>query len=98
MTHSDEADLPSNPLRTIAHCDIDAAYARESLFTRPSGCVSLSDTPFRSPLEFEQVRLGLPDDLPLICAQWQSIIAVNYPARKFGIKRCAACSVYVLRN
>jgi nucleotidyltransferase/DNA polymerase involved in DNA repair len=38
-------------------------------------------------LEFEQVRLGLADDLPLICAQWQSIIAVNYPARKFGIKR-----------
>lgn len=39
--------------------------------------------------EFEQVRLGLPDDIPLICAQWQSIIAVNYPARKFGIKRFA---------
>ena len=38
-------------------------------------------------VEFEQVRLGLPDDLPLICAQWQSIIAVNYPARKYGIKR-----------
>jgi DNA polymerase eta len=37
--------------------------------------------------EFESVRLGLPDDVPLICAQWQSIIAVNYPARKFGIKR-----------
>ena len=53
-----------NPLRTIAHCDIDAAYA-----------------------QFEQVRLGLPDDIPLICAQWQSIIAVNYPARKYGIKR-----------
>ncbi|ORX38540.1 hypothetical protein BD324DRAFT_621278 [Kockovaella imperatae] len=54
----------SNPLRVIAHCDIDAAYA-----------------------QFEQVRLGLPDDIPLICAQWQSIIAVNYPARKYGIKR-----------
>lgn len=37
--------------------------------------------------EFEQVRLGLPDDVPIICAQWNSIIAVNYPARKFGIKR-----------
>jgi DNA polymerase eta len=54
----------TNPLRVIAHCDIDAAYA-----------------------QFEQVRLGLPDDIPLICAQWQSIIAVNYPARAFGIKR-----------
>ncbi|WVQ99976.1 hypothetical protein IAU59_007119 [Kwoniella sp. CBS 9459] len=61
---SPQAMTVSNPLRTIAHCDIDAAYA-----------------------QFEQVRLGLPDDIPLICAQWQSIIAVNYPARKFGIKR-----------
>ncbi|WVQ81880.1 hypothetical protein IAT38_004007 [Cryptococcus sp. DSM 104549] len=61
---SPQAMTPMNPLRCIAHCDIDAAYA-----------------------QFEQVRLGLPDDVPLICAQWQSIIAVNYPARKFGIKR-----------
>ncbi|WWD19039.1 hypothetical protein CI109_103497 [Kwoniella shandongensis] len=61
---SPQAMTVSNPLRTIAHCDIDAAYA-----------------------QFEQVRLGLPDDVPLICAQWQSIIAVNYPARKYGIKR-----------
>ncbi|RSH86475.1 DNA-directed DNA polymerase eta rad30 [Apiotrichum porosum] len=41
----------------------------------------------RSIAQFEQVRLGLPDDVPIICAQWNSIIAVNYPARKFGIKR-----------
>ncbi|OCF57294.1 DNA polymerase eta subunit [Kwoniella mangroviensis CBS 10435] len=61
---SPQAMTVFNPLRTIAHCDIDAAYA-----------------------QFEQVRLGLPDDIPLICAQWQSIIAVNYPARKYGIKR-----------
>lgn len=37
--------------------------------------------------QFEQVRLGLPDDVPLVCAQWESLIAVNYPARKYGIKR-----------
>ncbi|WRT68367.1 uncharacterized protein IL334_005343 [Kwoniella shivajii] len=61
---SPQAMTVFNPLRTIAHCDIDAAYA-----------------------QFEQIRLGLPDDIPLICAQWQSIIAVNYPARKYGIKR-----------
>ena len=54
----------SNPLRTISHCDIDAAYA-----------------------QFEQVRLGLPDDTPLVVGQWTSLIAVNYPARKYGIKR-----------
>lgn len=46
---------PTNPLRVIALCDIDAAYA-----------------------QFEQVRLGLSPDIPLICAQWQSLIAVNY--------------------
>ncbi|KAJ6612308.1 hypothetical protein B0H10DRAFT_2053209 [Mycena sp. CBHHK59/15] len=34
----------------------------------------------------EMVRLGVPDK-PLVVLQWQSIIAVNYPARKFGITR-----------
>jgi nucleotidyltransferase/DNA polymerase involved in DNA repair len=43
--------------------------------------------------EFEQVRLGLPDDVPLICSQWGSIIAVNYPARAYGIKRCVPPSL-----
>jgi DNA polymerase eta len=37
--------------------------------------------------QFEQVRLGLPDDVPLVAIQWNSIIAVNYPARAYGIKR-----------
>lgn len=81
----------SNPLRVIAHCDIDAAYARTSvrlaltlsIYLQPSA--RLADPSYHP--EFEQVRLGLPDDVPLICAQWQSIIAVNYPARKYGIKR-----------
>lgn len=35
----------------------------------------------------EQIRLGLDDDAPVVCAQWQSLIAVSYPARKFGINR-----------
>ncbi|OAA75030.1 sister chromatid cohesion protein Eso1 [Akanthomyces lecanii RCEF 1005] len=33
----------------------------------------------------EMVRLGLPDDQPLAVQQWQSLIAINYPARKGGI-------------
>jgi DNA polymerase eta len=37
--------------------------------------------------EFEAVRIGSPDHVPLIVVQWETIIAVNYPARKFGIKR-----------
>ncbi|WOO83821.1 N-acetyltransferase eso1 [Vanrija pseudolonga] len=61
---SPQAMTVFNPLRTIAHCDIDGAFA-----------------------QFEQVRLGLPDHIPLIAIQWDSIIAVNYPARAYGIKR-----------
>lgn len=34
----------------------------------------------------EMVRLGVTDK-PLVVLQWQGIIAVNYPARKYGITR-----------
>lgn len=33
----------------------------------------------------EMVRLGLPDEQPLAVQQWQSLIAINYPARKSGM-------------
>ncbi|KAA1129606.1 DNA-directed DNA polymerase eta rad30 [Puccinia graminis f. sp. tritici] len=55
---------PQHPLRVIAHCDVDAAYA-----------------------QFEQVRLKIPPEKPLAVQQWRGLIAVNYPARKFGITR-----------
>jgi DNA polymerase eta len=42
----------------------------------------LADVP-----EFEAVRIGSPDHVPLVVIQWETIIAVNYPARKYGIKR-----------
>ncbi|TFK72980.1 DNA polymerase eta [Pluteus cervinus] len=35
----------------------------------------------------EMVRLGTAEDTPLVVLQWDSIIAVNYPARKYGISR-----------
>lgn len=35
----------------------------------------------------EMVRLGTPRDIPLAVRQWDSLIAVNYPARAFGITR-----------
>ncbi|SPO03768.1 related to DNA polymerase eta [Cephalotrichum gorgonifer] len=35
----------------------------------------------------EMVRLGVGEDVPLAVQQWQGLIAVNYPARKFGIGR-----------
>ena len=35
----------------------------------------------------EMVRLGTPEDTPLGVQQWQGLIAINYPARKFGLNR-----------
>jgi DNA polymerase eta len=35
----------------------------------------------------EMVRLGVGNDTPLVVLQWDSIIAVNYPAREYGITR-----------
>ena len=35
----------------------------------------------------EQVRLGIDPSEPLVVLQWQALIAVNYPARKYGISR-----------
>ncbi|KAI8982702.1 DNA/RNA polymerase [Trametes punicea] len=35
----------------------------------------------------EQVRLGIDPALPVVVQQWDSLIAVNYPARKYGISR-----------
>lgn len=37
----------------------------------------------------ERVRLGIDPCRPLVVLQWDSLIAVNYPARKFGISRMA---------
>ncbi|KAL2849222.1 hypothetical protein BJY01DRAFT_210901 [Aspergillus pseudoustus] len=35
----------------------------------------------------EMVRLGTPRETPLAVRQWDSLIAINYPARDFGITR-----------
>ncbi|KAF2104629.1 DNA/RNA polymerase [Rhizodiscina lignyota] len=35
----------------------------------------------------EQIRLNLPDTTPVAVQQWQALIAINYPARKFGLSR-----------
>ncbi|KAI1407804.1 sister chromatid cohesion protein Eso1 [Hypoxylon sp. FL1857] len=35
----------------------------------------------------EMLRLGIAEDQPLAVQQWQGLIAVNYPARTFGIGR-----------
>lgn len=44
--------------------------------------------PLRTPREeFEGVRLGLDKSVPIAVQQWAGLIAVNYPAREFGITR-----------
>ncbi|KAL9030808.1 MAG: hypothetical protein Q9196_001105 [Gyalolechia fulgens] len=35
----------------------------------------------------EGIRLGIAEDQPLAVQQWQGLIAINYPARKFGLTR-----------
>jgi DNA polymerase eta len=35
----------------------------------------------------ETVRLGIDSSLPLAVQQWQGLIAINYPARAFGLSR-----------
>jgi len=35
----------------------------------------------------EQIRCGYTRDDPVVCVQWNSIIAVSYAARKYGISR-----------
>ncbi|QPG74492.1 hypothetical protein FOA43_001822 [Brettanomyces nanus] len=37
--------------------------------------------------QYEQNRLNLSHDDPVVCLQWNSIIAVSYAARKYGINR-----------
>ena len=38
-------------------------------------------------VKVESVRLGIPPEEPLAVQQWQGLIAINYPAREFGITR-----------
>ncbi|KAL5343504.1 hypothetical protein BJX70DRAFT_170938 [Aspergillus crustosus] len=53
----------------------------------------------------EMVRLGAPRETPLAVQQWDSLIAINYPARDFGITRMisakdarAKCADIVLQH
>lgn len=52
----------------------------------PLRCIALIDyDAFYA--QCEMVRLGVPDDQPLAVQQWQGLIAINYPAREFGLNR-----------
>ena len=52
----------------------------------PLRCIALCDSDaFYATCE--QVRLKVDPSKPLVVRQWESLIAVNYPARKYGISR-----------
>lgn len=76
---SDFEDL--NPIITYRHLLSPPPGARN-----PLRVISLCDSDaFYATCE--QVRLGIDPSKPLVVRQWDSLIAVNYPARKFGISR-----------
>jgi DNA polymerase eta len=76
--------ITSCPLRVIAHIDLDCFYAQAEM-------VRLG-VPEDQPLAVQQwcVFADSPSILALLCEltrQRQGLIAVNYPARAYGIGR-----------
>ncbi|KIW26919.1 uncharacterized protein PV07_06707 [Cladophialophora immunda] len=52
----------------------------------PLRCIALIDyDAFYA--QCEMIRLGVPETQPLAVQQWQGLIAINYPARDFGLNR-----------
>ncbi|KAL8735083.1 MAG: hypothetical protein Q9181_002941 [Wetmoreana brouardii] len=90
---SSQPYIPSSPISpSVGHC-------KKSRFTyKHLSQLALSSTacPLRVIAHIdldafyaqcEGVRLGIAEDQPLAVQQWQGLIAVNYPARKFGLTR-----------
>lgn len=78
-TEADYDDL--NPVITYRHLHSHNLGVRD-----PLRVIALCDSDaFYAACE--QVRLGIDPEKPLVVLQWQALIAVNYPARKYGISR-----------
>lgn len=81
ITDSDSEVLDLNPTITYRHLLSHALGVKD-----PLRVIALCDSDaFYAGCEM--VRLGVDSDQPLVVSQWDSIIAVNYPSRKFGITR-----------
>ncbi|KAL8835729.1 MAG: hypothetical protein Q9176_006738 [Flavoplaca citrina] len=90
---SSQPFIPSSPISP------SAGHLRKSKFTfRHLSQLALSSTacPLRVIAHIdldafyaqcEGVRLGIAEDQPLAVQQWQGLIAINYPARNFGLSR-----------
>jgi len=78
---SDPEFLDLNPTITYRHLQSHALGVKD-----PLRVIALCDSDaFYAGCEM--VRLGVDPEQPLVVSQWDSIIAVNYPSRKFGITR-----------
>ncbi|EKM58471.1 uncharacterized protein PHACADRAFT_140428 [Phanerochaete carnosa HHB-10118-sp] len=78
-TESDYDDL--NPVITYRHLHSNNLGVRD-----PLRVIALCDSDaFYAACE--QLRLTIDPEKPLVVQQWQALIAVNYPARKYGISR-----------
>ncbi|KAF8072017.1 DNA polymerase eta [Lyophyllum atratum] len=78
-TDQDFEDL--NPTITYRHL-----YAQNLGIRDPLRVIALCDSDaFYAACEM--VRLGTDKNTPLVVLQWDAMIAINYPARKFGISR-----------
>ena len=90
---SSQPFLPSSPL------SLASGHRRKSRFTYKNLSqlgVSATTCPLRVIAHIdldafyaqcEGVRLGIAEDQPLAVQQWQGLIAINYPAREFGLNR-----------
>ncbi|KAG5653390.1 hypothetical protein H0H81_000777 [Sphagnurus paluster] len=89
-TNQDFEDL--NPTITYRHLYAQNLGARD-----PLRVIALCDSDaFYAGCEM--VRLGTDKDTPLVVLQWDSLIAVNYPARKYGISRLKRLNLKELKE
>ena len=66
--------------------DLLQLNSKDDSFTSPLSCMAHVDmNAFFA--QAEQIRCGYSRDDPVVCVQWNSIIAVSYAARKYGISR-----------
>lgn len=86
-----QAFLPSSPLPGNVRKKSRFTYKHlqtlsQSSTTCPLRCIALIDyDAFYA--QCEMVRLGVAETQPLAVQQWQGLIAINYPAREFGLNR-----------
>ncbi|PBP23473.1 hypothetical protein BUE80_DR005602 [Diplocarpon rosae] len=93
---SSQAFQASSPLSTSAHRRNKSRFTYRQLSQM---AVSSTSCPLRVIAhvdldafyaQCEMVRLGIREDQPLAVQQWQGLIAINYPAREFGLARHVA--------